>query len=111
MDKKVILAVAGSGKTTHIINQLALDTRSLIITYTHNNIKNLRDGIFRRFDYVPKNITVMPYFTFLYSFCVRPFLSYQLKTRGINYNRNTNKFAKQSEPNYFMDKNRKCQNK
>lgn len=104
MDKRVILAVAGSGKTTHIINQLNLDKRSLIITYTNNNISNLRDGILEKFEHFPDNITLMPYFNFLYSFCFRPFLSYKLRTKGINYNRNRNKFVKQTKIEYYIDK-------
>ena len=51
MDKRVILAVAGSGKTTYIINQLDLNKRSLIITYTTNNIENLRTGVIKKFGY------------------------------------------------------------
>ena len=34
MDKKVIFAVAGSGKTKYIVDELSLDKRSLIVTYT-----------------------------------------------------------------------------
>lgn len=41
MDKKVIFAVAGSGKTTYIINGLSADKRSLIITYTTANYYNI----------------------------------------------------------------------
>lgn len=107
MDKRVIFAVAGSGKTRHIINQLNLDKRSLIITYTNNNIKNLRDGILRKFEHFPDNITLIPYFTFLYSFCVRPFLSYKLRTKGINYDKNHNRSVKQTDIRYFIDKHRR----
>jgi DNA helicase-2/ATP-dependent DNA helicase PcrA len=105
MDKRVIFAVAGSGKTTYILNQLTLDSRSLIITYTNNNIKNLKIGIIEKFGFFPDNITLLPYFTFLYSFCFKPFLSYNLKTKGINYKPNSNKFAKQNYTNYYIDKN------
>jgi len=105
MDKRVIFAVAGSGKTTYILNQLTLDKRSLIITYTNNNIKNLKIGIIEKFGFFPDNITLLPYFTFLYSFCFKPFLSYNLKTKGINYKPNPNRFAKQNNLNYYIDKN------
>ena len=98
-----MLAVAGSGKTTHIIKQLSLDKRSLIITYTNNNIKNLRDGIIGNFEYFPDNITLTPYFTFLYSFCVRPFLAYALGIRGINWDRNPNRYINQTDMRYFVD--------
>ena len=41
MDKKLILSVAGSGKTTLIISQLNVDSKALILTYTENNYLNL----------------------------------------------------------------------
>ena len=43
MDKRVIFAVAGSGKTTYIINQLNVDSKAIIVTYTINNTKFNRD--------------------------------------------------------------------
>ncbi|MFV1872742.1 MAG: hypothetical protein ACMZ64_05385 [Oleiphilus sp.] len=85
MDKRVIFAVAGSGKTTHIINSLSLDRRSLIITYTENNYQHLRNRIIQRFGHVPDNITIQTYFTFLYSFCYKPFLHYKVRSKGINW--------------------------
>lgn len=107
MDKRVIFAVAGSGKTTYILNQLSLENRSLIVTYTSNNIKNLKTGIIEKFGYFPDNITLLPYFTFLYSFCFKPFLSYKYKTKGINYNSNPDRFSKQINTNYFIDKHKR----
>ena len=76
-----------------------------MITYTNNNIKNLKLGIIEKFGFFPENITLLPYFTFLYSFCFKPFLSYNLKTKGINYKPNQNKYAKQKNVNYYIDKN------
>ena len=76
MDKKVIFAVAGSGKTTHIVNSLTDNKRSLIVTYTTANYENLRKKITAKFNGVwPANITLMTYFSFLFSFCYKPFLS------------------------------------
>jgi len=46
MDKRIILAVAGSGKTTHIVNSLSTNKRSLIITYTISNLENLSKKIY-----------------------------------------------------------------
>lgn len=45
MDKRVIFAVAGSGKTTYIVNSLTADKRSLIVTYTNSNFDNLTQKI------------------------------------------------------------------
>ena len=41
MDKKLILAVAGSGKTYEICNQLDENKRNLILAYTNENINNI----------------------------------------------------------------------
>lgn len=83
MDKRLILAVAGSGKTTLIVEKLNLDKNFLLITYTINNTKNLKESIIKKFGYFPENITLFSYYKFLYSFCFKPFLSYILKPKGI----------------------------
>ena len=64
MDKRVIFAVAGSGKTTYIVDSLSRDKRSLIVTYTVGNYNNLCRKISEKFngDW-PENIWVMGYFT------------------------------------------------
>ncbi|CNL12916.1 DEAD/DEAH box helicase [Yersinia proxima] len=85
MDKTVIFAVAGSGKTTLIISQLEEGRRALIITYTDNNYTHLRFQIIRKFGYMPVFITLMTYFEFLHGFCYRPFKQLQLQTRGLNF--------------------------
>lgn len=83
MDKHLVLAVAGSGKTTHIINSLNLETRFLIITYTINNTRHISNSIISKFGYFPDNIDLFTYFNFLYSFCFSPFLSFELKAKGL----------------------------
>lgn len=86
MDKTVILAVAGSGKTSLIIEKLSLDERALLITYTDNNLTNLRRRIIEKFGLFPEHIKLYSYFTFLYRFAYKPFLSFTLNARGINWN-------------------------
>ena len=103
MDKKVIFAVAGSGKTTYIIDSLTQDKRSLIVTYTVGNYNNLCSKISAKFSGVwPENIWVMSYFTFLYRFCYKPFLSDIVKARGILYERNPNNWLRQCERSYYI---------
>lgn len=85
MDKRVIFAVAGSGKTTSILEALSEDKRSLIITYTENNLKNIRYKIIEKFGYFPENIKLLSYFTFLYSFCFKPFLSRIIFAKGMSW--------------------------
>jgi len=83
MDKRIIFAVAGAGKTTYIIESINEEDRTLIITYTVNNLKNISDSIKRKFGYFPRNIEIYTYFKFLYSFCFAPFLSYKLDAKGL----------------------------
>lgn len=80
-----MFAVAGSGKTTLLVKSLSLETRALIVTYTENNYAHLRESIINRFGFVPRNITLLSYFTFLHSFCYRPLMQLQLATRGVSF--------------------------
>lgn len=93
MDKRVIFAVAGSGKTTHIVKSLDADKRSLILTYTRGNYQNLKKKIIEKFHGKwPENITLMTYFEFLYSFCYKPFLADKIKAKGIVYEPNSKNY-------------------
>ena len=107
MDKKVIFAVAGSGKTTYIIKSLSADKRSLIVTYTTANYDNLRQKITSRFNGIwPANVTLMTYFSFLYGFCYKPFLSDKHKAKGVIYRANENRSYRQTDLGYYMTQNR-----
>lgn len=48
--KKLVLAVAGSGKTQYIIDKLGRDNNFLIITYTNNNYINIKNRIIKKFN-------------------------------------------------------------
>lgn len=85
MDKGVVFAVAGSGKTTRLIASLDEARRFLLVTYTDANHDNLRAKVIERFGYVPPNIAIYTYFSFLHSFCYRPFLRSRKDTRGITF--------------------------
>lgn len=72
MDKLMVQAVAGAGKTTFLLEQLNLEDNVALITYTENNQEQLKDNIIKKFGYYPTNIHVFGLFEFLYSFCYRP---------------------------------------
>ena len=86
MDKSVVFAVAGSGKTTRLVAALDEVQRFLLVTYTEANHNNLRAKVIERFGYLPSNISIYTYFRFLHSFCYRPFLRSKKDTRGITFN-------------------------
>ena len=111
MDKRLILAVAGSGKTTYLVNQIDLTRRFLIITYTNNNVYNLRNAIIRKFGFFPNNVKLKSYFQFLISFCFNPFVKDKCNAKGIsyktppdntNYFKRTLRFIKQKEVTYSI---------
>ncbi|MES9975043.1 MAG: DNA helicase UvrD [Candidatus Thiodiazotropha sp.] len=83
MAKELVLAVAGSGKTTKILEAVTEEKRSLVVTYTNENLRSLEESLHQKFGYIPTNITLITYFSFLYSFCFRPFFSYGLRDNGI----------------------------
>lgn len=108
MDKTVVLAVAGAGKSKAIIDRLNEDSRCLIITYTENNTLNLRNRILKKFGTIPKGIRVYSYFTFLFSFCFRPVIGD--KARGINFARKLPvkvQMAKKDTKEHFLDDGRR----
>ena len=85
MDKSVILAVAGSGKTSRLVASLDENQRFLVVTYTESNYDNIRCKIIQRFGYFPRNITLYTYFGFLHGFCYRPFLRSKMNTKGMTF--------------------------
>lgn len=106
MDKKLMLAVAGAGKTTYIVNNLSATKRTLIVTYTIGNYNNLIQIISSKFNGEwPENVTVMKYFSFLYNFCYKPFFADRIKAKGISFENNPNRFTKQSDRSYYLSSN------
>lgn len=107
MDKRVVLAVAGAGKTTFIIEQLKEDSRALLVTYTDNNTRNLKNRVIDKFDYIPEGIKILSYFKFLYSYCFKPLYGYELNTKGINFESPFSMRASKNQDQYYFDKERR----
>lgn len=107
MDKRIILAVAGSGKTSYLIEQLDTERKSLILTYTVNNIEHIRSSIVKKFGYFPANITLDSYFSFLYSFCFKPLLSDITGSKGIFYERppDATRMLQRDNMHFYMSAN------
>lgn len=73
-NNKLIIAAADSGKTTYLINQAlkVKDENVLITTYTEANEEEIR----KKFKgYIPRNITIQTWFSFLLQHGVRPYQS------------------------------------
>lgn len=109
MDSTVVFAVAGSGKTTHLVDSLKPDERSLLLTYTENNFRTMHDKIARAYGGIPDSVHISTYFSFLYSFCVRPYLGDEMRLRGINWDQplaSRRRFGK-TDDRHYMDSHRR----
>lgn len=109
MGKRVIFAVAGSGKTSYLIDKLNLKQRFLIVTYTDNNELNIRQRVIAKFGYIPSNIHILGYFTFLYSFCYRSMLGDTIGAKGINFELPPEAYRKYKQTclAYYLDEHRR----
>lgn len=71
---KVTFAAAGSGKTQKIVTEaLGEQRRILIITYTEQNTSELRARLSAHHGFLPQNIEVLTWYSFLLRHCVRPY--------------------------------------
>lgn len=73
MAKKIILAVAGAGKTYHICHKLDPTKKNLIIAYTHENIHNIQKELCDAYGQVPQLTTVMTFDAFVYHNLILPY--------------------------------------
>lgn len=76
-NNKLFIAAAGSGKTTFLVNEALKikDETVLITTYTEFNELEIKNKITKKVGYIPSNITIQTWFSFLLQHGVRPFQS------------------------------------
>ena len=74
---KLIIAVAGSGKTTHLVKEaLKCSGRILITTYTESNASELHKKFIEIAGRIPGNVTIQTWWSFLLQHGVRPYQSF-----------------------------------
>ena len=73
MDKQIMLAVAGAGKTYHICHVIDPQKRNLILAFTHENIHNLKNELIDAYGELPELTTVMTFDSFVYRFFICPY--------------------------------------
>ncbi len=86
LNNNIIIAAAGSGKTTYISKEALnmKDKRILILTYTNDNLNEIRKKIIEINKVIPANITIQSYYSFLLSDGVRPYQNYLYSKKRIN---------------------------
>lgn len=84
---KLIVAAAGAGKTTFLVNEAlrVKNERVLITTYTQANEAEIRKKIAEVHQYIPQNVIVQTWFSFLLQHGVRPFQGglYEKEIKGL----------------------------
>lgn len=72
---RLIIASAGSGKTSFLVKEaLSLpDRRIAILTYTNNNINEIKKKFCEKHGGIPNRVDVVTWFAFLLHECARPY--------------------------------------
>lgn len=105
---RVIIASAGSRKTTFIVEEaLAIhDKKVLITTYTNENLDQINSYLIQRAGYVPEHITVISWFSFLLQDGVRPYQNHMTdngRINSINFTAIPGRYAAKANVNaYFL---------
>ncbi|MCW9709028.1 UvrD-helicase domain-containing protein [Fodinibius salsisoli] len=86
---KLLIAAAGAGKTTHIVKKaLSIEEgNSLITTYTQVNEEEIRKKFIELNGFIPGDITIQTWFSFLIQHGVKPFQSFlfEEKVKGLTF--------------------------
>lgn len=72
---KYIIAAAGAGKTTHLVNEALgnFNKKILITTYTEANEEEIRRKFLKLNKSIPKNVIIQTWYSFLLQDWVKPF--------------------------------------
>ncbi|MFA7156991.1 MAG: UvrD-helicase domain-containing protein [Bacilli bacterium] len=107
-----VIASAGAGKTNDIVERAMnyKDKKLLITTYTLENVKNIKEKFLNINGFIPSNVEIMSWFSFLLQHCVRPYQNFLCtrKADEIKFtNKNANFYIKKDdyERYYFCDNN------
>jgi DNA helicase-2/ATP-dependent DNA helicase PcrA len=74
-ENRVVIACAGSGKTTRLVNEALANRnrRIAIVSYTNNNTKEIGKRFGELNSGIPEHVDVMTWFGFLLRECARPY--------------------------------------
>lgn len=83
MSSKLIIAAAGSGKTTYLVQEtLKIPTEKVLITtFTESNEQGIKAKFIEIAGYIPPNVTILTWFTFLIRQGVKPYQSFLFSNR------------------------------
>ena len=108
MSNKLIVAAAGSGKTTKLVSEALkiANSKVLITTYTEANEKEIKKKFYEVNGCIPENVIIQTWFSFLIRHGVKPYQSvlYDGKVNGLLLVNSRSGFryrTKTGQPVYF----------
>lgn len=89
--KKLMIAAAGAGKTTFLVSEALKikEKKVLITTFTDENVREIKKKFVEINGFVPKNIIIKGWFSFLLQDCLKPYqcvLNKELFAKSIGFN-------------------------
>lgn len=83
---KLYIAAAGAGKTTFLVDSAfhqssSIDNKILITTFTDDNTLEIQRKFYSKYGFIPHDIDILPWFTFLLKECVRPYQQFMVTER------------------------------
>jgi DNA helicase II / ATP-dependent DNA helicase PcrA len=109
MKNRIIIAAAGSGKTTRLVTE-ALSrpgSKILIATYTETNEAEIEKKFFEINGCVPSNVTLSGWFAFLLQHGVRPYQGCVTENRiaGLHFNQGISApYTKETTLDHYLDR-------
>lgn len=114
MENRVVIASAGSRKTTFIVEESLknADKIILILTYTIENLKQLHKYIVEKSGSVPSNVKIQSWYSFLLSEGVRPYQNYlydddRIPAIHFQTGRSARYIKKNNTKRYYLTKSKK----
>jgi DNA helicase-2/ATP-dependent DNA helicase PcrA len=109
LNDKIIIASAGSGKTTMIVDEAIKNKdKILILTYTRDNLSEIKEKFIRLNDVVPANVIIKTWFSFLLNDCARPYQNFlydkRIKTIQFVQSMSTRGTSMSDVENYYFNK-------
>jgi DNA helicase-2/ATP-dependent DNA helicase PcrA len=111
-NNRLIIAAAGSGKTTLLVREALKNSKEsiLITTFTQANEEEIRKKFVELNGFVPENVHIQTWFSFLLKHGVRPYQGclFEDEVRGLLLvNKQSAEYSKESDvqKHYFTGKN------
>lgn len=109
LSNEVIVAAAGSGKTSYLLEQAFAEAtkRVLIVTYTNENLREINMRLWNMHGGRPMNVETMTWFEFLLRECVKPYQTFKVgiaQIRSVNFISENPPYAARKDFNrYYLD--------